>query len=253
MEPDIHSGAELSEIPNTVALSMINESKRLMNTVVDFKELLMRYTCAMKEIRTKVEVLNTEYNVRYQRNPIVSITTRLKQTVSIVEKLDRLGLSFSVENVEMYLNDVAGVRVVCSYVDDVYTIARALIGQDDITLIREKDYIKNPKENGYRSLHLIVGIPVFFSDVRRVMKAEIQIRTVAMDYWAGLEHQLKYKQDDVPYEEQIVRELKICADQLADIDKKMYGLRGKIELMKEKPDEDEILFEKLKNIDFPMN
>ena len=251
MEMNVRSGMELTEISDTVALSMINESKRLMNAVVDFKELLMRYTCAMKEIRTKIEVLNTEYSVRYSRNPIVSIVTRLKQTVSIVEKLDRMGVDFKVENVERYLHDVAGVRVICSYVDDVYAIARDLIGQDDITLIREKDYIKNPKPNGYRSLHLIVGIPVFFSDVRRVMQVEVQIRTLAMDYWAGLEHQLKYKQE-IPDEENIGKELKACADQLADIDKRMYELRGRIEQMSEKPTEDDILIEKLRNIDFPI-
>jgi len=248
----IKSGSELTEIDSTVALSMLNNSKRLMNAAVDFKELLMRYTCAMKEIRTKFEVLNTEYNVRYQRNPMVSITTRLKQAVSIAEKMERLGIPFSVENIEANLNDVAGVRVVCSYTDDIYAIADALTGQDDVTLLKKKDYIAAPKPNGYRSLHLIVSIPVFFSDVRKEMKVEVQIRTVAMEYWAELEHQLKYKQE-ISDDGAIAQELKQCADKLSEIDGKMLGLRQRIEKINEKPTEDDVLFERLRRLDVPMN
>ncbi len=243
---------DLTEISDTVALSMFRDRRHIMTELVDYKELLMRYTCAMKEIRTKVEVLNTEYNVRFQHSPIISIVTRLKQTASIVEKLYRLGVSFSAENVEKNLYDVAGVRIICSYVDDIYTIAKALVKQDDITLIREKDYIRSPKPNGYRSLHLIVGVPVFFSDVRRVMPVEIQIRTQAMDYWANLEHQLKYKQE-VPDEEHIVKEMKACADSLAELDRRMYDLRERIEALTPLPSEDDILLEKMRNIDFPIN
>ena len=148
MNEQLNNQKALSEIQDTVAMAMMNTSRRIMTTVVDFQELLMRYTCALKEIQTKLEVLNTEYNVRMQRNPIVSIHTRLKQSVSIMEKMERLGIPFSLENVEKYLNDVAGVRVICSYLDDIYTLADALTKQDDLTLIRTKHYIRNPKRNG---------------------------------------------------------------------------------------------------------
>lgn len=238
-----------SGMQDTVAMAILNTSKRMMTAVVDFRELLMRYTCALKEIQTKFEVLNTEYNVRFSRNPIVSIQTRLKQSASIMEKLDRLGVEFSTENVERHLNDVAGARVICSYLDDVYTIAKALTDQDDVTLLRTKDYIKNPKPNGYRSLHLIVSVPVFFADRKQNMKVEVQIRTVAMDYWAELEHQLKYKQE-VPNAGEIASELKSCADEMSKIDSRMLNLRRKIEECSEIPSEDEILLEKLQRINF---
>lgn len=240
-----------TDLSETVALAMMSRTRRLANTVVNYQELLMRYTCAMKEIRTKFEVLNTEYNVRFRRNPIVSINTRLKQTASIVGKLERLGLEFSPEVVEQNLNDVAGVRVICSYLDDVYTIAQALTKQDDVRLLRIKDYIKEPKENGYRSLHLIVSIPVFFAEMPRDVKVEVQIRTVAMDYWAELEHQLRYKQE-IPNEAEIVRDLTDCAKKTAEIDAQMLAIRKKIESGTEKPTEDELLIEKLKRIDFSM-
>lgn len=239
----------LSEIRDTVALAMVDSSRRIMNTMVSFQELLMRYTCALKEIETKFEVLNTEYNVRYRRNPIVSIHTRLKHTLSIVEKMERLGIPFSPEHVEEKINDVAGVRVICSYLDDIYALAEALTKQDDITLIRTKDYIREPKPNGYRSLHLIVSVPVFFADQKRSMKVEVQIRTVAMDYWAELEHQLKYKQE-VPNGQEISAELKQCAEEMSEIDLKMLSIRKRIEDGTEKPTEDELLLEKLQKINF---
>ena len=227
-----------TDLSETVALAMLSRTRRLANTVVNYQELLMRYTCAMKEIRTKFEVLNTEYNVRFRRNPIVSINTRLKQTASIVGKLERLGLEFSPEAIEQNL-------------DDVYTIAQALTKQDDVRLLRIKDYIKEPKENGYRSLHLIVSIPVFFAEMPRDVKVEVQIRTVAMDYWAELEHQLRYKQE-IPNEAEIVRDLTDCAKKTAEIDAQMLAIRKKIENGTEKPTEDELLIEKLKRIDFSM-
>ena len=212
-----------TDLSETVALAMMSRTRRLANAVVTYQELLMRYTCAMKEIRTKFEVLNTEYNVRFRRNPIVSINTRLKQTASIVGKLDRLGVEFSPEAVEQHLNDVAGVRVICSYLDDVYTIAQALTKQDDVRLLRIKDYIKEPKENGYRSLHLIVSIPVFFAEMPRDVKVEVQIRTVAMDFWASLEHQLRYKQNK-DISSRIDIELKACAEVSATLDRRMQKI-----------------------------
>lgn len=143
-----------------------DQRRKMAGTMVDYKEMRMRYSCAIKEVRTKFDVLNSEFNVRYQRNPITSINSRLKSSTSIMEKLNRKGLSFTVENVEENLYDVAGIRVVCSYVDDIYVLAEALAQQDDITVIRRKDYIRSPKPNGYRSYHMIVSVPVF-SRIRR--------------------------------------------------------------------------------------
>ena len=222
--------------------------RRMVGTMVDYKEMRMRYSCAIKEVRTKFDVLNSEFNVRYQRNPITSINSRLKSSTSIMEKLSRKGLSFTVENVEENLFDVAGIRVVCSYVDDIYVLAEALAQQDDITVIRRKDYIRNPKPNGYRSYHMIVSVPVFFSDQTREMAVEVQIRTIAMDFWASLEHQLKYKQE-VPNQAEIVKSLTVCAEQIASIDEQMWQVRQQIESSEDLPTEEEILLEKLRKID----
>lgn len=224
------------------------QRRKMAGTMVDYKEMRMRYSCAIKEVRTKFDVLNSEFNVRYQRNPITSINSRLKSSTSIMEKLNRKGLSFTIENVEDNLYDVAGIRVVCSYVDDIYVLAEALAQQDDITVIRRKDYIRNPKPNGYRSYHMIVSVPVFFSDQTREMAVEVQIRTIAMDFWASLEHQLKYKQE-VPNQAEIVRSLTACAEQIAAIDEQMWQVRQQIEKSEDLPTEEEILLEKLRKID----
>ena len=165
-----------------------------------------------------------------------------------MEKLARKGLDFTVENVEANLYDVAGIRVVCSYVDDIYELAQALAKQDDITVIREKDYIKKPKPNGYRSYHMIVSVPVFFSDQTKEMAVEVQIRTIAMDFWASLEHQLKYKQD-IPNQSEIVDTLSKCAEQIAFLDGQMYQVRRQIEMSEDIPTEDEIVLEKFRRID----
>ncbi len=234
-------------IPN-VDKGIFEQRRKMVGTMVDYKEMRMRYSCAIKEVRTKFDVLNSEFNVRYQRNPITSINSRLKSSASIMEKLSRKGFSFTVENVEKNLFDVAGIRVVCSYVDDIYVLAEALAQQDDITVIRRKDYIRNPKPNGYRSYHMIVSVPVFFSDQTREMAVEVQIRTIAMDFWASLEHQLKYKQE-VPDQEEIVRNLTECAEQIALIDEQMWRVRRKIESSEDLPTEEEVLLEKLRKID----
>ena len=228
--------------------AIFDKQLKLAGTVVDYREMRMRYSCAIKEVRTKFDVLNSEFNVRYQRNPITAISSRLKSSSSIMEKLARKGLDFTVDNVEATLYDVAGIRVVCSYVDDIYVLAHALAKQDDITIIKEKDYIKHPKENGYRSYHMIVSVPVFFSDETKEMAVEVQIRTIAMDFWASLEHQLKYKQE-VPNQQEIVSQLTDCAERIAEIDRQMYRVRQQIEQSEDKPTEEEILMEKLRRID----
>lgn len=243
---------DLGTISEEMATAMFNQTKQLMGTVVGYKELMMMYTCAIKEVRTKFDVLNTEFNVRYQRNPISYMTTRLKRTSSIVEKLARKDLSFTIDNIEAHLNDIAGIRVVCSYIDDIYRIADALIKQDDITLLKRKDYIANPKPNGYRSLHLIVEVPVFFAKVTKPMKVEVQIRTMAMDFWASLEHQLKYKHD-IPEQDIIVSQLTECAESIAQTDAKMLDIRKQIENLSDAPSEEDILIEKISRLDFKID
>ncbi len=188
----------------------------------------MMYTCAIREVKTKLEVLNDELSVRNQRNPIEMIKSRVKKPISIVEKLQRRNLEISVESMINHLDDIAGVRVICSFVDDIYQVAEMLMRQDDIRVIAIKDYIMNPKENGYRSYHMIVEIPVFFSDEKRLMRVEVQIRTIAMDFWASLDHQLKYKKPLIDSED-ISRELKLCADVIAQTDEKMLSIRQSIE------------------------
>ena len=235
-------------LSGTAVTILHDRALKLVGMLVSYKELMMMYSCAMKEIQTKFEVLNTEFKVRYRRNPINSISTRLKKTASILEKMARCGSDFSLEALELHVSDIAGVRVVCSYIDDIYMLADALLKQDDITLIAQKDYIASPKENGYRSLHLIVTVPVFFADQKRDMKVEVQIRTIAMDFWASLEHQLKYKQA-IPNEAAIIAELKACADVISATDEKMLGIRQEIEVISDRPTEEDILLEKLSRID----
>jgi len=236
---------------NSIMDTMWDKSKEILNFMVEFKELMMMYKCAIKEIETKFEVLDTEFKIRYQRNPINFINTRLKRTTSIMEKMARKNIPFSLENIEKYIHDIAGVRVICSYMDDIYSIAEALIKQDDITLIEQKDYIANPKPNGYRSLHLIVGVPVYFAEHKKIMKVEVQIRTIAMDSWASLEHQLRYKQQ-VLNSEEISEQLKECADLIANIDSRMLSIRKKIEANSSNLTEEEILLNKLSKIDMPI-
>jgi len=243
---------EVLSIDNQMANAMWDRSKEILNFLVEFKELMMMYKCAIKEVKTKFEVLDTEFNIRYQRNPINFINTRLKGTTSIIEKMKRKNIPFTLENIEKYINDVAGVRVICSYVDDIYSIAKAFIQQDDIKLIEQKDYIAHPKPNGYRSLHLIVSVPVYFAEQKKDIKVEVQIRTIAMDSWASLEHQLRYKQQDIINSEDIAKQLKECADHIADIDSRMLYIRQKIEANNSEPTEEEILLKKLSKIDMPI-
>ena len=193
-----------------------------------FSKLMAYYRCAMMEIETKLNVLNVEYSLRFDRNPISAIKTRLKSPVSIREKLTRRGFAVTVENIETVLNDVAGVRVVCSFPQDVDTIARALLKQDDVQLLERKDYIANPKQNGYRSLHLIVAVPIYLAHEKKIMRVEIQLRTIAMDFWASLEHQLRYKKD-INFTDEMAKELKFCAELSAELDRRMDTLREQVQ------------------------
>lgn len=194
-----------------------------------FQQVMMHYTCAIREVKTKLEVLNDELSVKNQRNPIEMIKSRVKKPLSIVEKLQRRGLEVSLESMVKNLDDVAGVRIICSFVDDIYEVAEMLVRQDDVKVIAVKDYIKNPKPNGYRSYHMIVEVPVFFTDSKRFIRVEVQIRTIAMDFWASLDHELKYKKSFVDIDGEISGELKECADVIAQTDEKMLEIRKRIE------------------------
>lgn len=194
----------------------------------EFNKLMAYYRCAIMEIETKFNVLNEEFSLQHDRNPINGMTSRLKKFTSIADKLERKNLPMTIENIEENLNDIAGIRVVCAFPDDVYMLANAFLAQDDITLIQKKDYIANPKPNGYRSLHLIVSVPIFLAKEKRVMKAEIQLRTIAMDSWASLEHQLRYKKD-FEFTEHMANELLHCAKLSAELDARMDALRDMVQ------------------------
>ncbi len=204
--------------------------EQLLNTAKQFRESMMQYSCAIREVKTKLEVLNDELSIRNSRNPIEIIKVRLKKPASIVEKLQRRGLPVSVESMRQNLDDIAGIRVICSFVDDIYEISRMLARQDDVTIIAVKDYIRSPKENGYRSYHMILEVPVYFSNCKQQIRVEVQIRTIAMDFWASLDHQLKYKKQlDAEDAAEIGEELKKCAEIIAGTDWKMLDIRRRIE------------------------
>ena len=241
----------IAAISNSAMNVLYHQTKKIMGRMVDYKELRMIYACAMKEIKTKFEILNTEFQLQYHRNPINSIQTRLKSTASIIEKLVKQNKSIDIDSVEENIHDIAGVRVICSYIDDVYLVAEALLKQDDITLVTRKDYIENPKANGYRSLHLIVKVPVFLSERRLEMEVEVQLRTIAMDFWASLEHQLHYK-TNFDGKDALVDELRKCAETISQTDNDMMKIRSKVENLVDIPTEDDILFERIRKLDMPI-
>ena len=215
-------------VPSAIDIDLIpSDSEHIFEQEGCYQEVMMRYHCAILEMRTKLEVLSSDLTVRYRRNPIEFIETRLKTPSSIARKLQSLGLEVTIDNMVARLSDIAGLRVLCAYIDDIYEIARMLARQQDVRIITVKDYIKSPKSNGYRSYHMIVEIPVYFSDQVRPVKCEIQIRTIAMDFWATLDHDLQYKKQ-VEDAEEIMRELKECADIIHNTDEKMMRLRERI-------------------------
>lgn len=206
------------------------DSQIFINNAAKFGDLMMMYRCAIREVQTKLEVLDDEFSVENKRNPISFIKTRIKNPQSIYNKLQKLGYEFTAENIQEQLNDVAGVRVVCAFIDDIYTIANLIAEQDDIKVIKIKDYIKNPKPNGYRSYHMIVEIPVFFSKGKTPMRVELQIRTNGMDFWATLEHQLRYKKgiEDLPGYDEISKELLLSAQAVIETENEMQRIKNKI-------------------------
>lgn len=215
-----NAAEQIAEALEDRAFDILREKSR------PFTRLMSYYKCAMLEIETKFQVLNEEYSLTYNRNPISTIKTRLKSIDSIKGKLRKKELPLTVESIEQNLSDVAGVRVTCMTPEDVYMLAEALLKQDDVHLIEKKDYIKNPKENGYRSLHLIIETPIFLTDEKKMMRVEIQLRTIAMDCWASLEHQLRYKSGSADSGD-MSAELLECARLSAELDLRMGRLRAK--------------------------
>ncbi|MBQ5602376.1 MAG: GTP pyrophosphokinase family protein [Clostridia bacterium] len=218
-------------------------TKQHLEFFAQYKELRMMYACALKEIKTKFEVLDTEFSVRNSRNPIESISTRLKTNASIMKKMKKRNVPMTLEGMRENVHDIAGVRVICSYIDDIYMLAEALKSQNDITLVSEKDYIKNPKPTGYRSLHLVVSVPVFFANNKTDMTVEVQIRTIAMNFWASLEHEMKYKRA-ISANDDVSMQLRSCAETIAEVDQKMLSIRKNID-KKYMPTETELLLKKL--------
>ena len=196
-----------------------------------FEELMMMYRCAIREVQTKLEILNDEFKTKRQRNPIDTIRSRIIAPMKKKKKLRRRGYPVSIQSIADNLNDVAGIRVVCPFISDIYDVAKMLISQDDIEVMEVKDYIKNPKPNGYRSLHYVIIIPIFLSSGKEYMKVEVQIRTIAMNFWASLEHQMHYKQfenDEMP---EIVNQLTDCAESIYHTDVRMQEIREDIHKM----------------------
>ena len=195
--------------------------------VDQWKSTMFLYSSALKSINTKIEILNNEFIQLYNYNPIEHVTSRLKTPQSIVKKLKSKGREVDIENMVEHVNDIAGIRIICSFMSDIYPIADMIAKQADITVLYVKDYIKNPKENGYKSYHMVVTIPVYLSDGKIETKVEIQIRTIAMDFWASLEHKIAYKfEGHAP--DYIEAELKDCADMVHMLDAKMYSLNQAI-------------------------
>lgn len=214
------------------ALSSGSELELLMDdslemNIQDFLNQMMIYNSGIKEIRTKLEILDEEFQTKYSYNPIHHIESRLKSIKSIMEKIKEKKLEVTVENIRANVTDIAGIRVICNYLDDIYKVEKLLLTQSDVTLLRRRDYIKEPKTSGYQSLHLIVEVPIFLSDGAIPIPVEIQIRTIAMDFWASLEHKLKYKTDNDVAEDLRYR-LKICARAIQELDTEMQNINNAI-------------------------
>lgn len=204
-------------------LDFVEENTKPLDTLMAY------YKCAIMEVETKFKVLNEQFSLEYDRNPIESIKTRVKSLDGIVRKVRRKNIPLTLSAIEQNINDIAGIRVVCSFPEDIYLLADCLLQQDDIRLIEQKDYIKHPKENGYRSLHLIVAVPIFLQNEKREMKVEVQLRTIAMDFWASLEHKVRYKKN-IPADEteRLAQELSECAQISADLDQRMQNIRTRL-------------------------
>ena len=216
-------------------IDFIQKNKKPMD------KLLSYYACAIMEVETKFRVLDHQYSLEYDRNPIEDIKSRVKSWESLIKKVRRKEIPLTLSSIEENIHDIAGVRVVCSFPDDIYMLADCLLNQDDITLIEKKDYIKNPKPGGYRSLHLIISVPIFLQNEKRMVTVEVQLRTIAMDFWASLEHKIRYKKN-IPEDKALYlqNEMLKCAEISADLDRRMQNVRDVIS--KNVPKEEKIPF-----------
>ena len=223
----------------------MQEAIKNYEDVDSWKTIMFLYNAALKEVGTKLEILNDEFHHVHQYNPIEHIKTRIKTPESILKKLRKYGYDTSIENMVKYINDIAGVRIICSFTSDIYRLAAMIGSQSDLKVLSIKDYIKNPKESGYKSYHMRVAVPIFLSDSVVEAKVEIQIRTVAMDFWASLEHKIYYKfEGNAP--EHIGQELVACAKIVSELDEKMLSLNEAIqECLANEVDERGILYEEM--------
>ena len=210
--------------------TMMQLSAEFQQMVDEFFTVQCRYQAAIREVQTKLEILDDEFQMKHKRNPIHHMQTRMKSIQSMMEKLQRKHERISIASAVANLTDIAGVRVICSYIQDIYTVADLLTSQDDVKVLRVRDYIKKPKANGYRSLHLVLEVPVFLSEGRILVPVEVQIRTIAMDFWASLEHSLRYKAEGQVTEE-VSRELLQTASDIAALDQRMQMIHDKVDAM----------------------
>lgn len=207
-----------------------HDEELLIQSAMQLQQVMMLYDAGIREIKTKLDILSDESHLTGKPSPIDSFKSRIKTPRSIINKLKRRGYPISLQSMMENLNDIGGIRVICPFIEDIYTVADMLIRQDDLTLIERKDYIENPKPNGYRSLHLILQVPIFLSDRTQPVRIELQLRTIAMDFWASLEHQLRYKADvEVPAH--ISDDLKACADVIAATDEEMQRIAKELHVL----------------------
>jgi len=213
----------------------------------EWKRMQFIYSAALKEVNTKLEILNAEFQMAHRYNPIEHLSARIKSPESIAKKLRHQGRAVTVENIVRYINDVAGIRIICSFTSDIYRISELIQKQSDVKILKIKDYIANPKPNGYTSYHMIVSVPIFLSDMTIDTKVEIQIRTIAMDFWASLEHKMYYKfEGNAP--ENIRRELKECADLVGFLDRKMMAINEEIKKYSDEEEEGVLMSESLRRL-----
>ena len=207
-----------------------HDEEQLIESAMQLQQVMLLYEAGIREIKTKLDILSDESRISGKASPIDSIKSRIKTPRSIIGKLKRRGYPISLQSMMENLNDIGGIRVICPFIEDIYTVADMLMRQDDLTLIEKKDYIKNPKPNGYRSLHLILEVPIFLSESTKPVRIELQLRTIAMDFWASLEHQLRYKAD-VVVPPHISDDLKACADVIAATDEEMQRIAKELEAL----------------------
>ncbi|BFL40976.1 GTP pyrophosphokinase family protein [Agathobaculum sp. NSJ-28] len=221
------------ELTDFLEMDMLGEhdAEKLMESAMQLQQIMLLYEAGIREIKTKLDILSDESNISGKPSPIDSIKSRIKSPRSIIKKLKRRGFPISLQSMMDNLNDIGGIRVICPFIQDIYTVADMLMRQSDLTLIEKKDYIANPKPNGYRSLHLILEVPIFLSETTKPVRIELQLRTIAMDFWASLEHQLRYK-SDVQVPPHISDDLKECADVIAATDEEMQRIAKELHVLR---------------------